>query len=858
VRLSRYWALALCLVPLFAATPSAYSETHEEERARQLVAQMTEAEKFELVVSGKTGVPSLEIPGIDFIDGPNGVGEETPGVTAFPAAVNIGASWEPQLAREYGDALGSEARATGHDLIAAPTINIVRTPLWGRAAETFGEDPYLMASLVAPEIEGIQSNHVMSEVKHFGGYNQEVGRVGLPVGQSAADNDNVSKRWLEEIEFPGFKAAVRSGGAASVMCSYNEINGTPSCQDPFMLDTLREWGLQGFIEPDAELAVRNIVSAINAGVDNFQLKTFLGAALGGNEEEALRGAVAKGEVSMARIEEADRNILIGMIRVGLLENPPPQTPEAEASTPADRELATAISTQGSVLLQNNPVPSKSGSPVLPLSASTHSIAVIGEDAGEGADYEEGGSPYVTPSAKVITPLEGIKARAPEGTTVTYAEGTLGDKPLPVVPSTVLTPSSEESGEGLSGSFYSSQLPAFRGKPIETHVEKTIDFQSTEAPLQPIPGTNRAFSVRWTGTLTPPTTGEYRFSLTTSGNASLFIEHKKLITGDAEWTELEGEPPVSFQGVVHLTAGQKVSIRVQYATDDSAQGARLQLGWQPPEPSLREAAVEAARKAEVALVFANAVTSEGTDRTSLSLPGDQNQLIEAVAAANPRTIVVLNTSSAVLMPWHSKVAGIIEAWYPGQQDGEAIAQLLYGDVDPSGHLPVTFPASKSQGSTARNSERYPGVNNEPQYSEGVDVGYRYYDANNQKPLFPFGYGLSYTSFSLSGLSVTPTGGGQYDATVKLANTGTRAGAEVVQLYVGFPSSTGEPPRQLKAFEKVFLQPGESSNVTLPLNESSFQMFDEQTSSWTTVPGTYQIYVGASSRDLPLQSSISITE
>jgi beta-glucosidase len=551
------------------------------------------------------------------------------------------------------------------------------------------------------------------------------------------------------------------------------------------------------------------------------------------------------------------------------------TEHPTASTSAHRALATEISAQASVLLQNRPVgdrrprghgggSKKRMSPVLPLSRRDKKLAVIGYDAGPGTQIEEGGSPAVKPGGPVISPLEGIRARAPRRTKIDFAPGTRGVVSLPIVRASVLSPASG-SGQGLSGTYYTGTAPTFTGAPVATRVDSTVNFDSsTDATgiqaLEPIPGTT-AGSGRWTGFLTPPATGEYRFSLTFAGNAKLFIGDEQVIAGDTEFVQgagagFPGAPDVTFQGIVDLTAGQRVPIRVEYATNASIGGAVLKLGWQPPEPALRAEAVKAAHKADVAVVFVNDVTSEGMDRSELSLPGDQNQLIEAVAAANPRTVVVLHTASAVLMPWRDKVAAIVEAWYPGQRSGDAIAQTLYGDVDPSGRLPVTFPASESQGPTAGHPERYPGVDNVAQYSEGIFVGYRYYDQNGQQPLFPFGYGLSYTTFSLSGLNVAARGGGRYDATVQVRNTGGRPGAQVVQLYVGFPAAAGEPPRPLKAFDKVFLRPGQTKMVTLQLDPSSFQVFDEASNTSKTVTGTYRIYVGSSSRDLPLTSTIDV--
>ena len=532
-------------------------------------------------------------------------------------------------------------------------------------------------------------------------------------------------------------------------------------------------------------------------------------------------------------------------------------------------MATGISAQASVLLQNRRVSGGSarrsvaaraggagGRGVLPLSAADRSIAVIGYDAGNGTQTEEGGSPAVRPGRPIITPLAGLRARAPRRTTVGYEPGTLGVVPLPVVPASALTPSSG-SGRGLSGAFYAGAT--FSGAPVATRIDPTLDFATAPRPLVPIPGT-RANSARWSGALTPPATGDYRFSLTFAGKARLLIDGKQVATGDTEFVNgaasgFTGAPDASYHGVVHLAAGRTVPITVEYSTNASIAGAELHLGWQPPDPALRARAVAAASKADVAVVFANDVSSEGMDRSSLSLPGDQDQLIEAVAKANPRTVVVLHTASAVLMPWRKRVAAIVEAWYPGQQSGAAIAKTLFGDVDPSGRLPVTFPASESQGPATEPAD-YPGTADQAQYREGINVGYRFYDRFGRRPLFPFGYGLSYTSFSLRHLRIHARRDGRYDVTVRVRNTGRRAGAQVVQLYLGFPARAGEPPRQLEDFAKVHLGPGGARTARLELDRGSFQSFDATKNAFTTVPGTYRVFVGTSSRDLPFRTSVRI--
>ena len=320
--------------------------------------------------------------------------------------------------------------------------------------------------------------------------------------------------------------------------------------------------------------------------------------------------------------------------------------------------------------------------------------------------------------------------------------------------------------------------------------------------------------------------------------------------------LSGAPLETSQGVATLTAGTAVPITVEFSIGSSISGSVLHFGWQPPDPTLGAAAVAAASAADVAIVFANDVTGEGMDRPSLGLPGDQDQLISAVAAANPRTVVVLHTAGPFLMPWLPQVAAVLEAWYPGQETGNAIAAVLFGDADPSGRLAMTFPASPDQG-PATQPTQYPGVGGEVHYDEDIFVGYRYYDQFGQEPLFPFGYGLSYTSFSLDRLRVRPRDRGQkYNVSVRVKNTGTRAGTAVVQLYVGFPASTGEPPNQLKGFGKVFLKPRRTRRIKMVLDPSSFASWSATANAWVVEPGTYTLHVGTSSRDLPLEATVAI--
>ena len=817
-----------------------------DRRAAELLAAMSLEQKLTLVAGGGAGIPALGVPPLRFTDGPNGIGDGATRVTAFPAAIDVAASWDRSLAGSYGQALGAEAAGKGNTLLAAPTINVVRTPRWGRTAETFGEDPFLAGQLAAPEIRGIQAHHVIAEVKHFVGYDQEVDRYGEPLAATPV-SDRVSERALQEIYFPPFKAAVQQGGAASVMCSYNRINGVQSCQDRTTLSVLKHWGLQGFVGPDATLAVHNDVAAANAGVDNFLLGSFSSAFAKRPEQSTLTAAVQADRISGSRLDGMARRILLAMFGVGLFGHAPRGGASSDVSTLAHRRLATRIAEEGAVLLKNS-------RHVLPLTRST-SLAVIGPDATSSAMIEEHGSSAVLPSAPVITPLAAIRAHAGGSAMISYSPGTLGTIPLPSIPSSVLRPASG-FGSGLSASYFSG--PVMTGTRTVTRIDPTIDALNGFAPPPPLSAAS-VHSARWTGTLVPPVTGLYRFSLTVAGTSALYIRGHLIVSGDAQFSGAgDGTPStdtITFQGTVKLVRGRPVPIRVDYSIGAALGPASLQLGWEAPATNLLSRAVAAARRAHVAIVFANDITSEGMDRPSLGLPGDQDRLIEAVAAANPRTVVVLETAGPVLMPWLAQVAGVLEEWYPGQSGGPATAASLYGDVDPSGRLPLTFPANAHEG-PATQRRAYPGIDNVADYGEGIDVGYRYYDQYKQAPLFPFGYGLSYTSFSLSDLAVRRSADTSYNVRVSVNNTGSRRGTEVVELYVSYPRQAAEPPHQLKGFVTVQLAAGQHRTVALTLSRTSLAVWSPHRRVWSVVPGRYQVLVGSSSRDLPLRESIKL--
>jgi len=820
-----------CLLATAAAAPAADFGTAVT-RANALLAQMTRDEKVSLAADGAAGVSGLGIPGLVATDGPNGVRGGGPGKTAFPNAQIVAASWDRQLAEAFGVALGAETWGKGNNILFAPTVNILRTPYWGRAAETFGEDPYLAGQIAAAEIRGIQSQHVIAQVKHFAGNNQEIQRIGnlggLPPFSPAVDVV-VSERALQEIYFPAFRAAVVEGQVASVMCAYPQVNDLYACQNPYLLGTLKNaWGFLGYVGPDAILAVRDTLAAIDAGTDNFQLGTLLGDP----------PAQVLDNVPDEKLDDMVRRILTAMFSVGIFDYPNTGDPNAVVTSAAHRALAADVAAAGTVLLKND-------AGALPLGADVQSIAVIGYDAGPATQNMEGGSPAVI-GGPVVTPLDAITARAGQGVTVTHADGTLGLVSLPVLPAAVLTPSSG-SGPGLFGTYYPTM--DWNGSPVDQFVSPTIDANAVLV--------SGSYSARWTGTLTPQVSGLHRFSMRHTGIARLYIDGQLIASGETEALDgvIPGSQRTTAQGIATLTAGTPVPIVVEYSRGPSITSTGLHLGWQPPDGVLLGEAVSAAGAADAAVVFVNDVTSEGMDRTTLALPGDQGALIAAVAAVNPRTIVVLHTSGAVLMPWLPQVAAVLQAWYPGETSGTSIAAVLFGDAEPGGRLPMTFPADATQGPGTLLAQ-YPGVGGEVHYDEGIDVGYRYYDRFVQEPLFPFGYGLSYSSFNVDRLRVRRRRGTYYGVRARVTNTGSRAATTVVQLYVGFPASTGEPPNQLKAFAKVALQPGRRKRVRFLLDSSAFATWSTADAEWVVYPGDYAIRVGMSSRDLPEEAVVTL--
>jgi beta-glucosidase len=732
-------------------------------------------------------IPALCIPAVGLEDGPAGVADGMTGVTQLPAGVALAATWDPSLAEQYGQVIGAEEYGKGASANLGPTVNIDRDPRWGRSFEALSEDPFLNASLDVPEIDGVQSQDVESQVKHFDAYNQETYR------NTPADDVIVDPRALHEIYMPSFNAAVTQANVASVMCAYSMVNGNFSCNNSYLNNTVLrdEWDFPGFVMSDYG-ALHSTQGALEGTDQEQPFNTYYGAA--------LQTDVENGTIPRSALNTMVEPVLTEMFRFNLFSQPRTGSPSDTVTTPGHVALATQVAESGTTLLKN------AGS-VLPLSSSGGgTIAVIGPAASASPTYAGGGSAYVIPSG-TVSPLAGITAAAGSGTTVSYSQGLPTDTSLPAIPAADLS-------------------PAYAATP---------------------------FGGSYTGTLTAPETGTYVLAITNSCGC---YTPTYLSLNGTQLIDDPGTPPVSTYSVaVDLTAGTTYTLSIS--------GASSALLWGTPTalaPGIT-AAVKAARVASTAVVVVSDDTeSEATDRPSLNLPSAQDELISAVAAANPHTVVVIDAGAPVAMPWLSSVASVLDAWYPGQTSGTSLASVLFGQTDPGGHLPVTFPSSLSQVPASTTAE-FPGNGTDVLYSEGIDVGYRWYDTKDTTPLFPFGFGLSYTQFAFSGLSVSRSVvDGTQDVRVSavVTNTGHRTGSDVAQLYLGDPASSGEPPRQLEGFQRVSLAPGQSAQVWFTLTPQQESWWSDSANGWTQTAGSYRVYVGDSSAlaDLPVQDSFTM--
>lgn len=824
------------------------NSTPMEQRIEDLLSKLTLREKVALL-SGTdswhtTTIKRVGIPPLTMTDGPHGVRATHPEggrivgpTTAFPTGISMASSWNPELIEQVGAALGEETRAMGCDVLLGPCVNIVRTPLAGRNFESYSEDPYLAGGIAVAWVKGVQSRGIGTSLKHFACNNQETERFR---GSSVVD-----ERTLREIYLPAFERVVEEAGPWTVMCAYNRVNGVYASQNYHLLTEIlkEEWGFDGVVVSDWT-ANHTTVESVAGGLD---IEMPGPAKYYG---QLLVEAVHYWQIDGSAIDKTVRRILRLLIRCGKLDDPA-TLPAGSVNTPEHQGLARSVAEEAITLLKNE-------DGLLPLDAKTiKSMAVIGPNAAEGR-LGGGGSSYVEPPYRV-SPLEGLRAKLGDHVEIGYEQGCDNLVEPPVLETEYLVPA-RGAGHGLQAEYFNN--PDLSGPADLERVDARLDFSwfnhGPDGNLM-----KDKFSARWTGKLVAPGSGRYTLTLIHTDTCRLYLDGELLIDHTSPEEFHPGDSgAIAASAPLDLSEGSSHDVRVEYVkqTDERFATVRLCLAYSPrPEEDDRiSRAVELARASDVAIIFAGLperYETEGWDRPDWELPGPQAELIRAVAQANKKTVVVLNCGAPVAMPWIEDVPALVLAYYPGQEGGHAIANILAGEVNPSGKLTVTFPRRMEDNPTFIN---YPGTR-EVRYGEGIFVGYRYYDKRNIEPLFPFGHGLSYTTFEYSELKVPATVrmGQPVRVLVTVKNAGPVAGKEVVQLYVHDQKATlPRPPKELKGFAKISLKAGESQTVTFNLDQRALSFYDPDREQWVAEAGEFDILIGSSSRDIRARATFSL--
>ncbi len=802
-----------------------------------LIAAMTVEEKISLLAGADlwntVEIKRLGIPSIKLTDGPNGArgawGDMGPSSALFPIGSALAATWNTELVERVGAALAAEVKAKGAHMLLAPTVNIQRAPLAGRNFECLSEDPLLSGKIAAAYIRGLQGEGISACIKHFVCNEQEFQRMSISA--------EVDERTLREIYLEPFRLAMAEAGPWSIMTSYNRLNGTYTSENATLLKTIlkEEWHFDGLVVSDWEGTYSE--SAPLGGLD----LEMPGPARWMSSEHVRKG-LQSGALGEAELDDKVRRLLRLIERVGALEQPERREERAE-NTPELRAFMRKLSGETIVLLKND-------GGLLPLDPGTvRKIAVIGELA-DKPNAMGGGSSRVSPHY-LVSPLEGIRQRGAGAIDVRYAMGCVMHRRAPGFEKNMLT---DETGEapGLRLRLYDNL--DFSGSPAFELITNRTRFDWWG---RTVPRVNQSrFCASLNGIFTANEGGTHEFALSSIGKSRLWLDDMLVIDNwERPLRDLE------LHAEKKLRAGQKVRLRVEYSWSEEASWRYLRLGHRGPSPADPIAeAVDLAKQADVAIVVAGLTSdweSESYDRASMSLPTGQDELIDKVRRANPNTVVVLNTGSPVTMPWAESVPAIVQGWYNSQECGNALADVLFGDVNPSGRLPTTFPKRFEDNPTI---ETYPGTKGKAFYREGIFVGYRHYDARAIEPLFPFGHGLSYTAFEYSDLALSRSqirADERLEISLVIRNTGNRLGKEVVQLYVhDVESGLSRPEQELKAFAKIELGAGESKTVRFSLDREAFRYYDPDRGGWMVEPGQFELRIGHSSRDIRLRAGLTV--
>jgi beta-glucosidase len=791
-------------------------ENEVNDRIEGLLRQLTLEEKIDLL--GGTGfatkpVVRLGIPELRMTDGPVGVRWEKS--NSYPSGISMAATWNPQLIEQLGSAIALDTKAKGRDLILGPCVNILRVPHGGRNFESFGEDPYLTSRLTVEYIKGVQKEGVAACVKHFACNNQEHQRDFVDV--------KVDERALNEIYLPAFKAAVLEADVMSLMSAYNKVNGSYCSEnDNLLIEKLKnEWGFKGLVMSDWG-AVHSSVPTANSGLD---LEMPTGHWL---NKSTLLDAVKSGAIKEETINDKVRRILTVIIKLGLMDEQE-NSKAVLLSTKDKNNIAYRTALESIVLLKNE-------NNLLPLDTKKiKSIAVIGTNA-DISRTGGGGSSYVEPVYSV-SPLEGLKNKLGNDVKISFAKGVLMQGDADPI-------KKEFFPEGLKAEFYNNM--DFKGEPAMTRTDELVDFRWNGKPAEEINADK--FSVRWTGKVKAPKTGEYFFDITSDDGVRFYLEDELIIN---DWND---HAPVTNSAKAFLEKGKTYNIKLEYY--ENLGSAAVQIGWRLPETDLTADAVKLAKESDVVIIFAGTtaqIETEGADRPDLELPSGQSELITAVSNVNKNTIVVLNNGGPVLVSkWIDNVPALLETWFYGQEGGNAIADVISGNYNPSGKLPFSWPVKWEDCSAYKT---YKEMDSTTYYSDGIYVGYRHFEKNNIKPQFPFGYGLSYSSFSYEELKINI--GVKIKVSFNLKNTGKIKGEEVVQLYIrDIESSIDRPVKELKSFFKAALIPGESKLIEFDIINEELSFYDVKTNSWIAEPGEFELLIGSSSEDIRLKEKFNI--
>jgi beta-glucosidase len=812
----------------FAQTAST-SPDQTERRVDSILNQMTIEEKIDLLggVDGfyLRGVPRLGVPRFKMADGPLGVRNDGP-ATTMSAGIALAATWNPELAERVGTEIGRDARAKGVHFLLGPGVNIYRAPMNGRNFEYFGEDPFLASRIAVGYIKGVQGQGVSATVKHFMGNNSEFDRHNT--------DSVIDERTMREIYLPVFEAAVKEAHVGAIMDSYNLTNGLHMTQNGYLNSEVakKEWGFNGIIMSDWT-STYDAVAAANGGLDvEMPSGEFL-------NRTNLLPAIKEGKVSVATIDDKVRRILRVAVRFGWLDRE-----QADRSIPRYNQQGRLVALQAA---RESMVLLKNGGQLLPLSKNKiKSVAVIGPNSYPAVPIG-GGSARVQPFAATSF-LQGLGDYLGTAVRVYSARGipTLNE----LAKATEFSTTSVNGQAGLRAEYFASA--DLTGPPVLVRTEPHIDFGG--APAQILP--DHTLSDRFTGYYSPKLSGLHDVFVESSGEDGgfyrLYVDGQLVFDNWTVTTALMDSISLQFEATSH-------KIVLEHHGRSHWLGAKLRLGIVPHDGVIDQEAKLLAAKTDVVIVavgFDPETESEGADRT-FHLPPGQEQLIREMGAINKNVVVVITAGGAVDMNgWIDRAPAALHAWYPGQEGGTALAEILFGEVNPSGHLPVSF--ERRWEDNPVHDYYYPQAGaKQVLYKEGVFVGYRGYEHNGKKPLFPFGYGLSYTRFTYDNLSIADAKTKPWSTEVAfdVTNTGKREGAEVAQVYVSDKDSKFErPAEELKGFVKVNLKPGEKRRVKVMLDERALSYYDVDSKQWRANPGQFEVLVGSSSENIRLRGQL----